>query len=156
VLAGETDPKEALAELLADPAINGIIAGAGGVVDEVDGAISYFQNLIATRRRIAMLAVGYGASQNPGSRRWRSGFAPLCRMYRWSGGRFTTPPGFRVHKKSELMKTGMTRRVFVQTAGITVSLSAGPPPSTITASQIVDRIKQKLAGEGVIWGPSAF
>jgi putative NIF3 family GTP cyclohydrolase 1 type 2 len=66
VLAGETDPKEALAELLADPKIDGIVAGGGGVVDEVDGAISYLQDLIATGRRIAMLAVGYGPSQQPG------------------------------------------------------------------------------------------
>jgi putative NIF3 family GTP cyclohydrolase 1 type 2 len=66
VLAGETDPKEALAELLSDPRIDGLIAGAGGVVDEVDGAISWFQDLIATGRKIAMLAVGYGPSQDPG------------------------------------------------------------------------------------------
>jgi putative NIF3 family GTP cyclohydrolase 1 type 2 len=66
VLAGETDPKEALAELLSDSKIDGIIAGAGGVVDEVDGAISWFQDLIASGRRIAMLAVGYGPSQDPG------------------------------------------------------------------------------------------
>jgi putative NIF3 family GTP cyclohydrolase 1 type 2 len=66
VLAGETDPKEALAELLSDPGIDGIVAGAGGVVDEVDGAISWFQDLIASGRRIAMLAVGYGPSHDPG------------------------------------------------------------------------------------------
>jgi putative NIF3 family GTP cyclohydrolase 1 type 2 len=66
VLAGETDPKEALAELLADLKIDGIVAGGGGVVDEVDGAISYFQDLMATGRRIAMLAVGYGPSEDPG------------------------------------------------------------------------------------------
>jgi putative NIF3 family GTP cyclohydrolase 1 type 2 len=66
VLAGETDPKEALAELLADLKIDGIVAGGGGVVDEVDGTISYFQDLIATGRPIAMLAVGYGPSEDPG------------------------------------------------------------------------------------------
>jgi putative NIF3 family GTP cyclohydrolase 1 type 2 len=66
VLAGETDPREALAELLADPKIDGIITGGGGVVDEVDGAISYFQDMIASGRRIAMLALGYGPSQDPG------------------------------------------------------------------------------------------
>jgi putative NIF3 family GTP cyclohydrolase 1 type 2 len=66
VLAGETDPKEALAELLSDPKIDGIVAGAGGVVDEVDGAISWFQDLIASGRKIAMLAIGYGPSQDPG------------------------------------------------------------------------------------------
>lgn len=66
VLAGETDPKEALSELLADRAIDGLIAGGGGVVDEVDGAISWFQDLRATGRRIAALIVGYGPSQDPG------------------------------------------------------------------------------------------
>ena len=66
VLAGETDPKEALAKLLSDPRIDGLIAGGGGVVDEVDGAISWFQDLRATGRRISMLAIGYGASQVPG------------------------------------------------------------------------------------------
>jgi NIF3 (NGG1p interacting factor 3) len=66
VLAGETDPTPALARLLSDPKIDGIIAGAGGTVDEVDGAIAYFRDLIATGRKIAMLAVGYGPSQEPG------------------------------------------------------------------------------------------
>jgi putative NIF3 family GTP cyclohydrolase 1 type 2 len=66
VLAGETDPKQALSQLLADPKIDGLVAGAGGVVDEVDGAISYFQDVIASGRKIAMLAVGYGPSENPG------------------------------------------------------------------------------------------
>jgi hypothetical protein len=65
-LAGETDPKEALSQLLADRSIDGLIAGAGGVVDEVDGAISWFQDLMATGRRIAALATGYGPSQDPG------------------------------------------------------------------------------------------
>src|SRR5260370_11559403 len=67
VLAGETDPTPALAKLLADPKIDGIIAGAGGTVDEVDGAIAYFQDVMASGRRIAMLAIGYGPSQTPGS-----------------------------------------------------------------------------------------
>lgn len=66
VLAGETDPKEALWQLLSDPSIDGLIAGGGGVVDEVDGAISWFQDLMATGRRIAALIVGYGPSQDPG------------------------------------------------------------------------------------------
>ena len=66
VLAGETDPTPALARLLADPKIDGIIAGAGGTVDEVDGAIAYFRDLIASGRKIAMLAIGYGPSQEPG------------------------------------------------------------------------------------------
>ena len=66
VLAGETDPKRGLAELIADPKIDGVIAGAGGVIDEVDGAIGYFQDVIGAGRRIAMLAVGYGPSEEPG------------------------------------------------------------------------------------------
>ena len=66
VLAGETDPKEALSQLLSDRSIDGLIAGGGGVVDEVDGAISWFQDLMATGRRIAALIVGYGPSQDPG------------------------------------------------------------------------------------------
>jgi putative NIF3 family GTP cyclohydrolase 1 type 2 len=66
VLAGETDPKEALSQLLADRSTDGLIAGGGGVVDEVDGAISWFQDLMATGRRIAALIVGYGPSQDPG------------------------------------------------------------------------------------------
>ncbi len=66
VLAGETDPSPALARLLADSKIDGIIAGAGGVVDEVDGAVSYFMDIVASGRRIAMLAIGYSPSQEPG------------------------------------------------------------------------------------------
>ncbi len=66
VLAGETDPKEALSQLLSDRSIDGLIAGGGGVVDEVDGAISWFQDLMATGRRIAALIAGYGPSQDPG------------------------------------------------------------------------------------------
>lgn len=66
VLAGETDPKEALSQLLADRSIDGLTAGGGGVVDEVDGAVSWFQDLMATGRRIAALIVGYGPSQDPG------------------------------------------------------------------------------------------
>jgi putative NIF3 family GTP cyclohydrolase 1 type 2 len=86
VLAGETDPKEALAELLADPKIDGIVAGGGGVVDEVDGAISYFQDLIATGRRITMLAIGYGASQDPGvaeMANWVRTALPDCNVEWW-------------------------------------------------------------------------
>ncbi len=67
VLSGETDPKRGLADLIADPRIDGVIAGAGGVIDEVDGAIGYFQDVVGSGRRIAMLAVGYGPSQEPGT-----------------------------------------------------------------------------------------
>ena len=66
VLAGETDPSLALAALLADPKIDGLIAGAGGVVDEVDGALAYFRDVIGSGRRISMLATGYGPSHDPG------------------------------------------------------------------------------------------
>jgi hypothetical protein len=66
VLAGETDPKRGLARLIADPKVDGVIAGAGGVIDEVDGAIGYFQDVVASGRRIAMLAVGYHPSEEPG------------------------------------------------------------------------------------------
>ena len=66
VLAGETDPTPALAALLADPRIDGVIAGAGGVVDEVDGALAYFRDMMGAGRKIAMLAVGYGPSHEPG------------------------------------------------------------------------------------------
>jgi putative NIF3 family GTP cyclohydrolase 1 type 2 len=66
VFAGSADTKRALADLIADPKIDGIITGAGGVIDEVDGAISYFQDVIASGRNIAMLAVGYGPSEDPG------------------------------------------------------------------------------------------
>jgi hypothetical protein len=66
VLAGETDPTPALAALLADPKIDGLINGAGGVVDEVDGAIGYFQDIVGSGRKIAMLAVGHGPSHDPG------------------------------------------------------------------------------------------
>ncbi len=86
VLAGETDPKEALAELLADPRIDGVIAGAGGVVDEVDGALAYFQDLISTGRKIALLAIGYGPSQEPGTAemaRWMRGVLPDLPLEFW-------------------------------------------------------------------------
>jgi putative NIF3 family GTP cyclohydrolase 1 type 2 len=66
VLAGETDPKLGLAALIADPNVDGVIAGAGGVIDEVDGAIGYFRDVVGSGRKIAMLAVGYGPSEEPG------------------------------------------------------------------------------------------
>jgi putative NIF3 family GTP cyclohydrolase 1 type 2 len=86
VIAGETDPKEALAKVLADPKIDGVIAGAGGVIDEVDGAISYFRDLIASGRRIALLAVGYGPSQEPGVRemaQWIRSVLPYLEVEWW-------------------------------------------------------------------------
>ena len=66
VLAGECDPPSALGALLADPSIDGLITGGGGTVDEVDGATAYVQDVIASGRRLAMLAVGYGPSHDPG------------------------------------------------------------------------------------------
>jgi putative NIF3 family GTP cyclohydrolase 1 type 2 len=86
VLAGETDPTPGLAGLIADPRIDGVIAGAGGVVDEVDGAIAYFRDVIASGRKIAMLAVGYGPSQEPGvaeMARWLKGVLPTQSVECW-------------------------------------------------------------------------
>ncbi len=86
VLAGETDPKQALSQLLADPRIDGIVTGGGGVVDEVDGAISYFQDVIASGRKIAMLAIGYGPSENPGvgeMARWMRAVLPDLTVDWW-------------------------------------------------------------------------
>jgi len=77
VLAGETDPSPALAQLLADRKIDGLVAGAGGTVDEVDGAIAYFRDVIATGRRISMLAVGYGPSQEPGAAEFANWVKPV-------------------------------------------------------------------------------
>src|SRR5579872_763059 len=61
------------------------------------------------------------------------------------------------------MGTGFTRREFARTAGSVVSAAAailGSGPSMaqakLTAADVVDRIKKKLAAEGVVWGPSAF
>lgn len=65
VIAGETDPVASLAELLADPSVDAVIAGGGGILDEVDGGIAYFLDAMAGRR-IAMLTVGYGPSHEPG------------------------------------------------------------------------------------------
>jgi putative NIF3 family GTP cyclohydrolase 1 type 2 len=79
VLAGETDPTPALGRLLADPKIDGLIAGGGGTVDEVDGAIAYFQDVMATGRKIAMLAIGHQSSESPGCAemaKWLRGVFP--------------------------------------------------------------------------------
>ena len=79
VLAGETDPTPGLAALISDRRIDGVLAGGGGVVDEVDGAIAYFRDVVATGRRIGMLTVGYGPSQDAGvaeMARWLRGVLP--------------------------------------------------------------------------------
>jgi hypothetical protein len=86
VLAGETDPTPALAAVLSDSRIDGVIAGASGVVDEVDGAIGYFQDVIGSGRSIALLAVGYGASHDPGvaeMARWLKGVLPDQPVEHW-------------------------------------------------------------------------
>jgi putative NIF3 family GTP cyclohydrolase 1 type 2 len=86
VIAGETDPKEALAKVLSDPKIDGVIAGAGGVIDEVDGAISYFRDVMATGRRVGLLALGYGSSEDPGVHdmaQWMRGVLPDLQLEWW-------------------------------------------------------------------------
>jgi len=86
VMPGETDPKQALAHLLADPRVDGVIAGAGGVNDEVDGALSYFQDVIASGRRVALLVIGYGPSQDPGCAemaRWMQTVLPGLAIEWW-------------------------------------------------------------------------
>ncbi len=86
VIAGETDPKEALARVLSDQKIDGVIAGAGGTIDEVDGAISYFRDVRATGRKIALLALGYGPSEGPGVEemaRWMQGVLPDLNIVWW-------------------------------------------------------------------------
>jgi hypothetical protein len=60
------------------------------------------------------------------------------------------------------MDRGLSRRRFAQWAGTALAAgtvlagSAAAAQEPITAAQIVERIKGKLAGEGVIWGPSFF
>ena len=49
----------------------------------------------------------------------------------------------------------MTRRHFVSALGTAAAASA-QDHTAITAAQIAERIKKKLADEGVVWGPSAF
>ena len=51
--------------------------------------------------------------------------------------------------------TAITRRQFALAASALLPLGA-PAQSPLTARQVVDRIKQKLAEEGVVWGPSNF
>lgn len=55
----------------------------------------------------------------------------------------------------------MTRRRLFQSAGLAVGMTvAGASRSLgqprITAAEVVERIKRKLAGEGLVWGPSSF
>lgn len=68
VLAGETDPVTTLADLLSDQSVDCVVTGAGGILDEVDGGIAYFLDVLGSGRRVAMLTVGYGPSHEPGAR----------------------------------------------------------------------------------------
>jgi putative NIF3 family GTP cyclohydrolase 1 type 2 len=86
VLSGETDPKLGLAALIADSKVDGVITGAGGVIDEVDGAIGYFRDVVGSGRKIALLAVGYGPSEEPGGAemvRWMRTVLPDVRIDWW-------------------------------------------------------------------------
>lgn len=66
VLAGETDPVPTLADLLSDTQVDCVITGAGGILDEVDGGIAYFLDVLGSGRQIAMLTLGHGPSHEPG------------------------------------------------------------------------------------------
>ncbi len=86
VLAGETDPVESLSELLADPSVDAVVTGAGGILDEVDGGVSYFNDLRATGRRITMITVGFGPSHEPGvaeMARWVAEVVPGVGVEYW-------------------------------------------------------------------------
>jgi len=59
------------------------------------------------------------------------------------------------------MQSGISRRGFAQSVGTALAAAAfsGSPAraqGALTAVQVVDRIKKKLAEEGVVWGPSNF
>jgi hypothetical protein len=57
------------------------------------------------------------------------------------------------------MQQRISRRRFAQTVALgtaALSSSEGQSQSPLTAVQVVDHIKKKLAGEGVVWGPSFF
>ena len=58
IIAGESDPVGTLADLLSDATVDLVITGAGGILDEVDGGISYFLDLMGTAgRRLAAVAL---------------------------------------------------------------------------------------------------
>ena len=51
----------------------------------------------------------------------------------------------------------VTRRRLLQSAGVAAAAASGIlAQPAITAAQVVERIKRKLADEGLAWGPSAF
>ncbi len=59
------------------------------------------------------------------------------------------------------MHTEPTRRGFARSLGAAVAAGTslrgtGQAQSAITAAGVVERIKKKLAGEGIVWGPSSF
>lgn len=54
------------------------------------------------------------------------------------------------------MKNTISRRSFSRSIGAALAASAVRAQSPATAVQVVERIKKKLAEEGVVWGPSAF
>ncbi|WP_368497750.1 Nif3-like dinuclear metal center hexameric protein [Herbiconiux sp. A18JL235] len=96
VLAGETDPVESLSELLSDPTIDAIVTGAGGILDEVDGGVSYFNDLRATGRRMTLIAVGFGPSHEPGvseMARWIAEIVPDVEVEYWPSGDPVWMPG---------------------------------------------------------------
>ena len=47
----------------------------------------------------------------------------------------------------------MTRRTFIASVGTAATIAA---QNRLSAVQVVERIKEKLAAEGVVWGPSSF
>jgi putative NIF3 family GTP cyclohydrolase 1 type 2 len=58
------------------------------------------------------------------------------------------------------MKAGMSRREFARNMAIAVAAGISGAHAwaqhSITAAEVVERIKHKLADDGVVWGPSAF
>ncbi len=59
------------------------------------------------------------------------------------------------------MQSRTTRRGFARRVGMAVASGSGlyanaQGQEAISAAQVVERIKKKLAGEGIVWGPSMF
>jgi putative NIF3 family GTP cyclohydrolase 1 type 2 len=50
----------------------------------------------------------------------------------------------------------LSRRNFGKAIGAATLLRGAAAQGTLTANDVVDRIKKKLAAEGVVWGPTAF
>src|SRR6516225_10590951 len=68
---------------------------------------------------------------------------PCFRIKPSIGGRFMIRVGYR----------DMTRRTFIASVGTAATIAA---QNRLSAVQVVERIKEKLAAEGVVWGPSSF